>query len=143
MHGRGVVWILLSVGAVAGGMALNFSEFIKGSAVTATNLLVTLGYVGVWLALLTAGRKKKSPGRLRFGLVFWGVTLLSSVTITYAHATGTILYWALPIWVLLVSPLYGIRFFIESILVFFAVVTMVSALLSLVFLISLRRAATP
>lgn len=139
MRGRGIVWILLSFAAIAGGVHLNFPGFIKGVPPGAMNLFVTLGYLGAWVLVLVAGIRRGRRGILRYGLVLWVATLLTVLAFAYAQAAGISLYGALPAWVLLVSPLYGVRFFAGCDPTGMVALAVVSVLMSLLFAAPLRR----
>lgn len=132
--------IVLSALAIIGGMVLNFQEFLMGSPATAKNLIVTSGYIAIWILVLGIGTKSKNRGIIKYCSVFWAVTLFLAISTAYINATGATADWALPLVVLLLGQLYGITFFAGSFLTASIIMAFISLVILITAVISLKRA---
>ncbi|MBN7772331.1 hypothetical protein [Clostridium aminobutyricum] len=121
--------ILLSIGAVIGGMIFNFQEFLMGSPANAKNLIVTFLYIASWVLVLVIGTRMKSRRVLTYGSIFWVITLFLAVVTIYVNVTGASADWALPFAILLLGQWYGINFFAGS----FLAASIIIAVISLAF----------
>lgn len=131
MKNKATATILLSVLAIAGGMVLNFQEFLMGSPATVKNLIVTFVYIAVWILVLIIGIKNKNRGIMKYCSVFWIITLFLSILTGYVNITGAQVDWALPFAILLLGQWYGITFFVGS----FLTASIITAFISLVMLV--------
>lgn len=131
--------IILSIFAVIGGMAFNFQEFLKGSPATIKNLIVTFVYIAIWIFVLTISIKNKNRGTLMYCFIFWIITLFLLILTGYIKVTGAPVYWVLPFVILLLGPWYGINFFVESFLTVSVIMAVISFVMVIIAIISIKR----
>lgn len=138
MKNKAIATILLSIGAVIGGMILNFQEFLMGSPANIKNLIVTFLYIAIWILVLVISIKIKSLIVLKYCSVFWIITLLLAILTIYVNTTGTSSDWALPFVILLLGQWYGVNFFVGSFLTTSIIIAAISLVISTTAVISLK-----
>lgn len=139
MKNKAIATILLSIGAIIGGLILNFQEFLMGSPANIKNLIVTFLYIAIWILVLVISIKIKSLIVLKYCSVFWIITLLLAILTIYVNATGTSANWALPFVILLLGQWYGVNFFVGSFLTTSIIIAAISLVISTTAVISLKR----
>ena len=74
--------VLLSIIAFSGGIYLNYLDAEFLSIPNAKNITVTSLYITIWILLLFIATKSKSKLILIYCLVFWIISLFSSIMTT-------------------------------------------------------------
>lgn len=139
MRSKATETIILSILALAGGMALNFQEFLMGSPANIKNLIVTFLYITIWILILIIGVKNKNRGILRYCSVFWAIMLFIAILTGYVNVTGAQVDWALPFAILLLGQWYGINFFVGSFLTTSIITASISLIMFTTTVISFKR----
>jgi hypothetical protein len=139
MKNKAIATILLSIGAVIGGLILNFQEFLMGSPANTKNLIVTFLYITIWILVLVISTKIKSRIVLKYCSVFWIITLLIAILTICVNATGTSASWALPLVILLLGQWYGVNFFVGSFITTSIIIAAISLVMSITTVIVLKR----
>ena len=106
--------VILAVLAAAGGVMLNFKEFLMGSPANLKNVLVTLAFVFVWLFVFKTAARSKTRGIVLFSAVYWCMTLIFSVLTAAVNLTHAQIDWAIPFVIILIGPWYGLYFFAKD-----------------------------
>jgi len=123
MHKKQSVKPFLVVTGVLLAAAINFPEYLMGSPATLKNLLITLGYLGMWIVIPT--REFSPGGRFSF-MLFWGGTLLIALVTAWVSVTGGSAVWAILPALPLLGPWYGLMFFASDYSVMAALVALFS-----------------
>lgn len=110
-----IATIILAISTVTICFFLNFNEFNTGDSATIKNVIVTFSYITVWILVLMIGIKIRNRGIVKCCLVFWIITLLTTVSKEYLNSTGVTNNLIHSFWILLTCQWYGIGFFVRII----------------------------
>jgi len=118
--------VLLVLMAVSAAAAINFPEYLMGSAATVKNLLVSAAYPALWIFIPGRILERLGPRARFFFILFWGGTLLIALVTAYVNVTGGSAVWAILPALPLLGPWYGVMFFATDFLVMAALVALFS-----------------
>lgn len=121
------------------GIGLNFNEFLMGSAASIKNLIVTLGYLVTWVFVLLISVKHKHNVAMKCYFAFWLITLIFAILILYINIADITAGWAIPFVILVLTPWYGIDFFVSSFVAASIIISVVSIIMISVTVLSLRK----
>jgi hypothetical protein len=98
---------LLTIIVIVATGIINFSGFAFGNA-TFAGFVATLAYIFWWIWFLISSISNYR--RLKFVIVFWGLTLLSAILTIVSINTTLIVDWAITFIIPFLSSLNGLRF---------------------------------
>ncbi|QDX94347.1 hypothetical protein EEL30_19905 [Brevibacillus laterosporus] len=132
--------IIFSIIATIIAIILNFNETLMGSQATLVNFIVTAIYLSVWIWLMILGAKSKAKRlNIYFG-VFWSITLLTSISTIFANIITKVDFTAtIPLVIIFLTPLYGIRFFNLTFLTCSVIYAILSTVFALIGFASVKR----
>lgn len=119
-----------------GCLILNFNHFLMGSPATILNLIATLAYITIWIFVLINSVKIKNGKALIVYTIFWILTLFFSIHMGYVNVTEVHADWAIPYVILLITPWYGIRIFVDSFVIVSIIIASFSAVMLTVIAVS-------
>lgn len=131
--------VILAIVAVIGGIVLNFEELAFGSSATTKNLIVTFIYIVIWIYFLIIGIKNKSHKMIKFCFVFWIITLFFSLLTVYINTAEASVDWAIPFVIVLLGPLYGIRYYVNDFQTLSIIIALISFGISMAAILSFKR----
>ncbi|SET64294.1 hypothetical protein SAMN05660297_03020 [Natronincola peptidivorans] len=139
MENKITMTMVLSILTVVAGMILNFQEFLMGSPATIKNLIVTLAYIIIWIFILVISIQSKNHRVIKYLSILWILTSFVSIVTAYVNITGASAYWVIPLAILLLGQWYGIHFFVTSFLTSSIIVASISLVMSMIYIIMIRR----
>jgi len=139
MGNRKISIIVLSIATVIICLFLNFNVFLMGGLATIKNVVVTFSYIAIWILVLIFSIKSKDRGILVFSSVFWVITLFVGIVTAYVNFTGNSADWILPFVILFLGQWYGIGFFVSSDLTRGIIIALISLVMFIITVISLKR----
>lgn len=139
MKNKATTAIILSILTVIIGIVLNFQEFLMGSPATVKNLIVTFAYIIMWILIITRSTKIKNCGVMKCYSIYWILTLFLSILTGYVNITGAQVDWAIPFVILFLGQWYGINFFVGSFLTASIITAVISLVMLITTVISLKR----
>lgn len=127
MRVKQTIIIFISIIIIFGGIILNFTEFINDYwRVNLKNAIVTLAYISIWILVLIVGIKNRYIRVIKFYSGFWFTTLILAILAIFTYATRLNTGWAILPAILVLSQWFGLKFFIESNLSIYIVISFIS-----------------
>lgn len=139
MERNGTILVVLPVIIIIVGLILNFPEFLMGNPATLKNIIVTVGYLVIWIFILSYASKVKNRTLMKFYSAFWLITLFFGILTVYVNSTEINAYWATPFVGLLLPQWYGIEYFVDNLLVTAVIISSVSFVMSIATILLLQR----
>ena len=133
-----VATVILSIATFVMCIVLNFTEFNMGNLATLKNMIVTFSYLSVWILVLIVGIISKKSGIILYSSVFWFITLFTAIALCYHNVTGNLANLIIPV-ILFIGQWYGLGFFISSILYQSIVIALISLVMLIITVISVKR----
>lgn len=90
-------------------IALNFNALRLGSAANAVNIIVSILYFSFWIRFIRVAKKSGAQRGLDFSLVLWGLVLLTALLTLSVNIFDFDLPGAIPLAILFLTPIYGVR----------------------------------
>jgi len=139
MKDKAIITVILSIFIFILGIVLNFQEFLMGSPTTIKNLIVTFVYLSAWTFVMRISVKSKNYLLIKYYSGIWIATLITAIITVYINITDVIATWALPFAILFLTPWYGIRFFVGSLLTVSIIIAILSFIMFSIVVLSLRK----
>jgi hypothetical protein len=141
-----IALIILSITTFIICLIMNFAEFQHGGSTVIRSAIVTLSYAAVWIIVLIIGILIKIRGIVKYCIVFWAITLSTSVAMAYMNAVkypGVIGEYIcnilFPLILLFVGQWYGIRLFVWSTVTRSIIVAVISLVMLAIAIIWLKE----
>jgi len=120
-------------------MLMNITKTQIAMCANAKNLFVTFAYIAIWVFVIFISIKHKSLRVIKYCLSFWILTFFFSLLTTYINVTEGLANWAIPFVIILLAPLYGIRFLVNDFLILSIVIAVISFVISIATILLFRQ----
>ncbi|MCB2340230.1 hypothetical protein [Clostridium estertheticum] len=142
MENKRILLTILSVATYIICLVLNIAVFISDIPITMKNVIVTLIYISVLILATILEIIIKNIKIVKYLSMFWFATLFSGVLLVYINTINTIgltPHWMTPFMVLFISPWCGLGYFVNSNILNAIIITLISLIMFIITVISLKH----